>query len=170
MALLSTTVAAESHFPDSRFYLKLNPDHTRFMWARTYLPHLIHGLLLIISLVTGLLYYVHIRRKVTDDSEDISAPASPSTPMRPEANEKLMVANERLYPELPSAPEPPYNPYFQAEAGDGAQELEIIGNTVCDNSGCVTCAKMVTGPVFRSTVTGREHGVSGDIVVILKQI
>ena len=140
------------------------------MWARTYLPHLIHGLLLIISLVTGLLYYVHIRRKVTDDSEDISAPASPSTPMRPEATERLMVTNERLYPELPSAPEPPYNPYFRPEAGDGAQELEIIGNTVCDNSGCVTCAKMVTGPVFRSTVTGREYGVSGDIVVILKQI
>ena len=123
---------------------------------------MITALLLIISLVTGLLYYLHIRRKVRDDSEDISAPASPSTPMRPEANEKLMVTNERLYPELPSAPEPPYNPYFQAEAGDGGRELEIIGNTVCDNSGCVTCAKMVTGAVFRSTVTGREYGVSGD--------
>ena len=151
-------MAAESHFPG----LFIPPHNTRFIWARTYLPHSIHGLLLIISLVTGLLYYLHIRRKVRDDNEDLSAPASPSTPMRPEANEKLMVANERLYPELPSAPEPPYNPYFRAEAGDGAQELEIIGNTVCDNSGCVTCAKMVTGAVFRSTVTGREYGVSDE--------
>ena len=82
--------------------------------------------------------------------------------MRPEATEKLMVTNERLYPELLSAPEPPYNPYFHPEAGDGARELEIIGNTVCDNTGCVTCAKMVTGAVFRSTVTGREYGVSAE--------
>ena len=137
--------------------------------SRTYLPHLITVLLLIIALVTGLLYFLYIRRKVgeSDDNEDVSAPASPSTPMRPEAGDTVTIEHERpeqerLYPALPSAPEPPYNPYFRPEAGDGVQELEIIGNTKCDNSGCVTCAKMVTGAVFRSSVTGREYGVSDD--------
>lgn len=148
-------MAAESHFPGSR----------------TYLPHLITVLLLIIALVTGLLYFLYIRRKVgaSDDNEDLSAPASPSTPMRPEAGDTVTIEQERpepdqerLYPALPSAPEPPYNPYFRPEAGDGGRELEIIGNTKCDNSGCVTCAKMVTGAVFRSSVTGREYGVSDD--------
>ena len=148
LTLLCTTVAAESYYPGSR----------------TYLPHLITVLLLIVTMISGLLYFLYIRRKVRDDNEVLSAPASPSTPMRPEAGDTVTVANERperLYPLLPSAPEPPYNPYYRPEAGD-TRELEIIGNTRCDNTSCVTCTKMVTGPVFRSTVTGREYGVSDD--------
>ena len=87
--------------------------------------------------------------------------------MRPEAggdntvrviNERTRPEQERLYPALPTAPDPPFNPYYRPEAG-AARELEIIGNEKCDNASCVTCAKMVEGAVFRSSVTGREYGV-----------
>ena len=108
------------------------------------------------SLAVTYIYYQQVRRAAELELEVI-APKSPSTPMRCEGRDVERGVSESgdtaapvgaggLYPALPSAPDPSYNPSYLP-----------VGNRRCDNQNCVTCARMLEGPDFRSSVTGSRE-------------
>jgi len=86
---------------------------------------------------------------------DVAAPGpgSPSRPMSSHSRPVIPSSHhpvqppDTLYPQLPSAPSAP------SEAGDAPPP----GNQKCGNTSCVTCAWLVEGPSFSSTVTGKQY-------------
>jgi len=120
----------------------------------------------LLSIITSIIFLFSVKNEV-NKKQDITPPSSPSTPMRPEIRNDATVHtidekqtdDERLYPALPTAPEPPYNPYYQPPPGPSGDVQIAVGNQKCDNSTCVTCVKMIEGHVFRSSVTGLEYTI-----------
>ena len=98
--------------------------------------------------VSTFLYYKQVRMAVETQS-GLTPPKSPSSPMRPESGdvERGLGDTGRLYPVLPSAP-----------------ALAVLeGNKRCDNLQCVTCTKLLEGPVFTSSSTGRQYTIGPSV-------
>ena len=126
------------------------------------------ALLFVLSTAFSSLYY-HLVKRAAESDPPLSPPRSPSRPMRCETRDVERGPPETaepaepptngnaegggggggLYPALPTAPDPPYNPHFEIP----------VGNRRCEAPTCVTCSRMLEGPVFSSTVTGRQYTI-----------
>jgi len=85
----------------------------------------------------------------------VPVPPSPSRPMAPQTSNPTIppassLPDTSLYPQIPSAP---FAPSAPSEAGDAPRP----GNQKCENVSCVTCAWLVEGPAFHSTVTKKQY-------------
>ena len=136
------------------------------------------ALLFLTSAVLSSLYYRQVRG-AADSQPHLTPPSSPSRPMRCESRdvESGVVGppingggadgvgdgvgdgggdgggdtgeGGGLYPALPTAPDPPFNPHYEIP----------VGNRRCENPRCVTCSRMLEGQTFSSRVTGRQYSI-----------
>ena len=147
-------------------YPDLYPAVSSLIYSRLF-TYTLSITFLILGIITTIIFFISVRNGVNEKlaKDDISTPSSPSTPMKPEIKndatlnivDEKQTDEERLYPTLPTAPEPPYNPYYQPPAGPSGDVQIAVGNRKCENSSCVTCVKMIEGPKFSSSVTGVEY-------------